>query len=48
MQEVAVTMLITLEAVVADIMVVLVVLPQFHMVRAMAPLVVEDHLILEV
>jgi hypothetical protein len=47
MQEVAVLMPITLEAVVVDIMVALEALPQFHMVRAMVPLVVADHLILE-
>jgi hypothetical protein len=48
MQEVAVLLPITLEAVVADIMVVLVVLLQFQLVQVMAALVVADHLILEV
>jgi hypothetical protein len=48
MQEVAVLMPITLEAEVVDIMVALVALPQFHLAQAMVPLVVADHLILEV
>jgi hypothetical protein len=48
MQEVVVLMPITLEAEVVDIMVALVALPQFHLAQAMVPLVVADHLILEV